>query len=266
MPHTSKKKRKWRYASSSSESEFERQDVDMPPTDFLSSFKDALKDTEVQTLLGSILETSVISKLVEENRQLREQVDTLEQRMDEMEQYSRRTCLKIAGIPERANEETDKVILQMAKEMAVPLQEGEISRSHRLPNGKKKTPRDIVVRFTTYNKRLLFLKGRKKLRETRQHVYVNEHLTKQRSDIAFQCRQLKKDKLVVDTWTRDGKIFVKTERNGQGYIHGIVSNGELYDLIKLVKPKISAGMLRTPRLTMDTVRRDMRDIAEEAMQ
>jgi hypothetical protein len=39
--------------------------------------------------------------------------------------------------------------------------------------------------------------------------YINEDLTKIRNGIAYRARQLKKLKLVTDTWTIDGKIFVK---------------------------------------------------------
>ena len=40
-------------------------------------------------------------------------------------------------------------------------------------------------------------------------VNKNEDLTKIRNGIAYRERQLKKLKLVTDTWTIDGKIFVK---------------------------------------------------------
>ena len=40
-------------------------------------------------------------------------------------------------------------------------------------------------------------------------VNINEDLTKIRNGIAYRARQLKKLKLVTDTWTVDGNIFVK---------------------------------------------------------
>ena len=40
-------------------------------------------------------------------------------------------------------------------------------------------------------------------------VNINEDLTKIRNGIAYRARQLKKLKLVTDTWTIDGNIFVK---------------------------------------------------------
>lgn len=253
MPHNTKKRKKWRYPSgSASDSEQENKDMG----DFIKNFKKAIQDDDVQKIFCSFLEKAFVSKLVEENNMLKEQIDMLQSRIEDMEQYSRRTCLNVSGVEERENEDTDKVILQMAKEMNVPLDPGEISRSHRLPNSRSKKPRSIVVRFTTYNKRLLFIKGRKKLQETRKNIFISEHLTKQSADLAYECRQLKRSKAIKDTWTRDGKIYLKIERNNQEYIHGLTSRRELDTLSKTLKLHVvtrvdtDTKVLRTPRLRL----------------
>lgn len=40
-------------------------------------------------------------------------------------------------------------------------------------------------------------------------VNINEDLAKIQNGIAYSTRQLKKHKLLTDTWTVDGKSFVK---------------------------------------------------------
>ena len=40
--------------------------------------------------------------------------------------------------------------------------------------------------------------------------YINESLFKGRFSLFYEARQLKKQKLIIDTWTRDVNIFVKT--------------------------------------------------------
>ena len=45
------------------------------------------------------------------------------------------------------------------------------------------------------------------------HIYVNEDLTKTRGTIAWEARKLKREGKVVDTWTRDGTVFVKVGEN-----------------------------------------------------
>ena len=54
------------------------------------------------------------------------------------------------------------------------------------------------------------LKNSKKLNGTR--VYINEHLTHRNSQIAHAARILKKQGKIYSTWTKDCKVFIKTNR------------------------------------------------------
>ncbi len=40
-------------------------------------------------------------------------------------------------------------------------------------------------------------------------VYINDDLTSRRAKMAFDCRTLKKQKKIADTWTFNGKILIK---------------------------------------------------------
>lgn len=42
---------------------------------------------------------------------------------------------------------------------------------------------------------------------------MNEDLTKRRNAIAYKARQLKKVSFVANTWTMDGKIFIKNNQD-----------------------------------------------------
>ena len=57
----------------------------------------------------------------------------------------------------------------------------------------EKKPRDIIVKFTLA--RLQFLKGRKVLREKRATIFIKEDFNAARMTLAFQCRNLKRDKI-----------------------------------------------------------------------
>lgn len=73
----------------------------------------------------------------------------LKQRMEDMEQYSRRTCLKIAGMKENSKfENTDKLVLHVINDLILPntgrtLTLDHIGRTHRIGKHKPKqqTPR-----------------------------------------------------------------------------------------------------------------------------
>ena len=82
-------------------------------------------------------------------------------------------------------------------------------------HGRALSPRQIIVRLKDSNVKKRILKCRKYLKDKPEYqsVNINEDLSKIRNDIAYRARQLKKLKLVTDTWTVDGKFFCETMLN-----------------------------------------------------
>ena len=80
---------------------------------------------------------------------------------------------------------------------------------------ESKSRRDIIVKFTNYRAKTDFIKGKKQLKEKKENIYINEDLTKYRSDLAYEARLLKKDSTsnVMSTWTFNGSIYIQT-KNG----------------------------------------------------
>lgn len=66
----------------------------------------------------------------------------------------------------------------------------------------------IVVQFSNRKHKVEVLKQARKLKGT--GVYINEHLTKKNAEIARQSRILRKEKKIQSTWTKNGKVFVKS--------------------------------------------------------
>ena len=139
----------------------------------------------------------------------------VEERCDELEQYSRRNTVRIRGIPEADNEDTDRLVTDLAaRKLEVPLATNDIVRSHRVgrkTEDERKGPRDVIVRFTTHNTKVAVMRGARKLKGSQ--LYINEDMTKTRSTIAWEARNLKRDRKILDTWTRDGVVFVKLADN-----------------------------------------------------
>ena len=80
-------------------------------------------------------------------------VVSLEERCDELEQYSHCNMVRIRGLTETANEDTDGLVKHLAARwLGVKIEDSDVVRSHRA--GKRaedrSTPRDIIVRFTTH--------------------------------------------------------------------------------------------------------------------
>lgn len=86
-------------------------------------------------------------------KSLQNETKLLKDRIDEMEQYSRRTCLKFSGIPEEGtSENTDQIAMNVIN-LVLPKESSKIGldrieRTHRVgPRKRNGKPRDIIVRF-----------------------------------------------------------------------------------------------------------------------
>lgn len=158
-------------------------------------------------------------------KSLQNETKLLNDRIDEMEQYSRRTCLKFSGIPEEGtSENTDKLAMNvinliLSKESS-KIGLDRIERTHRVgPRKGNGKPRDIIVRFLSYRDRATVFHHKRNLKNynhnpsTSSRVFINEALTKQRSNILFEARKLARSRLVDSVWTYDGRIIVKMDEN-----------------------------------------------------
>lgn len=214
----------------------------IPPTELLK-ISEMLKDTfrgEIVGMVDSVV-TGVLKglqdriasleisnkALIQENKTLVTRLETLEKQADQAEQYSRRNCLRISGVSEEENENTDDIVLKLASDIGCDTQLPHIDRSHRIGNPKKKTskPRDIIVKFSTYRYRQAFYKQRTILKDSgHRGVFVNEDLTKVRSGLLYEARKLLKAEVVKGAWSSDGNILVKDRKD---HVHRITNSADL---------------------------------------
>ena len=181
---------------------------------------------------------------IKENRimELERKVTTLESKLDDQEQYSRRTSVRISGIPEQRDEDVKEKLVEMFRSAGI---NPTIQRCHRVgpkvsPVSPSSTsapvsasssvsdasipatasspgstgsrgylPRPIICQFTGYLDRQLTMNRRKEIRIQHPNVWVNEDLTRARSKLLYQARQQKKSKKILDAWSADGRILVK---------------------------------------------------------
>ena len=155
---------------------------------------------------------------------LRDQLHDLHQRLDEADakteenaQYSRRNSVRIHGVPEMQGELTDNIVVRIGETIGADIFPEMIDRSHRVGRESDDFDRPIICKFTSHKHKLALLTKKKKLKDVdvqdifgADAIFLNEDLTKQRAQLAKHARALKKKKLIADTWTRDGVIFVKS--------------------------------------------------------
>ena len=67
-----------------------------------------------------------------------------EEKLDNLEQYGRRQNLEIIGVPQRDDEDTNSIVIEVAKMMGVKVLPKQISTSHRMPVNPKKNSDQIA--------------------------------------------------------------------------------------------------------------------------
>ena len=142
---------------------------------------------------------------------------------NEIEQYSRRNNLRIFGIAEKKGENTDQLVIDVAKRIGVKISLDDIDRSHRTgkPHAREDPPaptdesrkseeatqdavrpRPILVKFTSYRRRHDMITQRRKLKKTK--ISISEDLSKFKLDL---LRETAKHPSVRQAWTTDGRII-----------------------------------------------------------
>lgn len=178
----------------------------------------AIIQEAVTKAVGAVKEQydSVISSLKAENAKLAAKCEVLETKLaqcvsanDDLEQYSRRNCLRISGVPQHDDESTDNIVLEIAKKINANTNLTDIDRTHRVGSNAVK---DIIVKFTSYRSRREFFSKRKTLKDSPdqryRRVFINENLTASRNKLLYEARQLVKAKRLLSAYSMDGRIFV----------------------------------------------------------
>ena len=173
---------------------------------------------------------------------LREELAETKAQLNSLEQYSRRLCLDVTGIPEAANEDTDRLVIDTARLAGVEIAKSDIDRSHRVGAVKPGKPRTLLVRFASYAKREAFYDARKSLRQPRpfegstvtaavaSKAFVTDNLTRENQFILYKARQYRKEGKLHAAWSDVGKLKVRVR---EGSATTVIRS--LSDLTRLVE-------------------------------
>ena len=156
---------------------------------------------------------------------LEEHVKTLQNACNDMEQYSRRECLEIQGIPVTKPENTSEIVMKVGELIGMELKE-DISVSHRLPRDKnykgKRSEPAIIVKFVRRDIKEKFCKTRKDLKKfttqdlgfpSKNNIYINESLTKRNKQLFSNSVKVKKELKYSYIWSSNGKIYLRKDQD-----------------------------------------------------
>lgn len=199
--------------------------------------KALLCDPYILDMQSKALAAELRTEINSLKRQLQERDEViikLNDRVDELEQYGRQNSVRITGIPESSNEDTDKLVMALVSAVGAEIKLG-IDRSHRVGVKKDGVPRPVIAKFIAYGDKRALITSRTKLAKIggdkifpnlawplppvgwsgpkpfSHRVFINDDLTKTRAEAVGRARALKTSGKIKDVWDLNGKIFIKTK-------------------------------------------------------
>lgn len=150
-------------------------------------------------------------------------IDEVENRIEEQEQYSRRTSLRFNNVPAPVDNKgqiimpinTDQLVLDICnKNLKQSISIEDIGRSH--PIGETKNGKiSVIARFLSYRKRQLVYSNKRALKDNPNKTFITENLTKKRYGLIKQLGELKYQNKIHAFWTHDGTILVKQTQSSR---------------------------------------------------
>ena len=127
----------------------------------------------------------------------------LEVGTNDLQQYSRRSSLRIFGVPEKSDEDTDQIVCDIAmNKLGIPISCSDIDRSHRTGklNRESKRHRPIIAKFCSYRKRTEVIKARKKLKNCAWDHNPGRSYASECRTILKDLQETKSDSSMDERW------------------------------------------------------------------
>ncbi|KOB75388.1 Zinc finger DNA binding protein [Operophtera brumata] len=200
----------------------------------------ALKKQNEDLLTANTEIISTVSKITEEQRELKtrvkglekreikslDYVGILEQQVENLDSKIRETSIEIRNMPTDNNAQMMSAIEKMYKVLQLEYDQRDIRCAYRLP-AKQDLPRPIVVEYVGLQKKIELLQAYKLFNRInkeerldsitvgiagdRRNIYINERLTKKAQQLHYQARVLVKNGSWKYCWTARGKVFLRKE-------------------------------------------------------
>lgn len=154
-----------------------------------------------------------------ENKKLQDEIGAtnteIEDKLNDLEQYSRKNNIRVSGIPELGSEAaevtTEKIIETLNDKIPdLHLLKDHIDVAHRIGGKRKGSQRQIIVKLSSRMKRDEILKNRKMFKGTQ--IFINEDLSKT-NQLVLTCIRKKMPDEVDQAWSRGGRLYYKLKSN-----------------------------------------------------
>ena len=192
--------------------------------------------------------TKIADSLAERANRV-EQAVRIDGAIDEVQQYSRRDCLEITGIPILPEENPKQRIKEIGTLIDVNVEDANLAAAHRLPDTKNVKHR-LIVKFVHRDKREEMYKKRRNLigknisnlpsvqaamglaATSNNKIHINESLTGYRKQLFGRINDFKRKNNYKYLWTANGKIMLKAQDSSQ--TKSFVTHEEFEDYIEQI--------------------------------
>jgi cell division protein FtsL len=170
-------------------------------------------------------------KLKQDSKIQQAAIDQLTLKINSLEQLARKTNIVISGVsesyaerasfaadpdalpqPDTSRVDTIALTCAVLKDACkITVTPADILSATRLQS-KRDGPRPLLVSFHSTALRTAVIRARQpkqKLLFCGSTIYINDHLTKFNSDLAFKARLAVKEKKAHSTWTHNGLVYIK---------------------------------------------------------
>ncbi len=151
-----------------------------------------LKEEEIENLKGEM--NFWKSKFYNHTEAKKTETTETKLKMDRLEQESKMNNLRIVGIPEEDGEKLQNKVLSITKQKLNldAVEDSDIDLCYRLGRARDSMVRDVIVKFTSRDKRNLVYRCKRNMPRENPAIFINEDLTQPRNKLFYDARCLKK--------------------------------------------------------------------------
>ncbi|XP_066928189.1 uncharacterized protein [Clytia hemisphaerica] len=201
-------------------------------------------DTKIKSMDTDAIQRDLrINKLKNHVKKSEQALDHVNFALNDLEQYGRKEMMNISGVPRLNNEDTDKIVMDIANKIGVDLKIEDFGVSHRT---SEKGTAPIIVKFNSRRKRNDMWNARWNLKNVKtsnigfnvnNSIYFNESLTEYNRSIFKKAWDgLKRSKLYDRVITENGITYAWKTYNKEHKSEKLMLREEV-DIDELVPKK-----------------------------
>lgn len=165
--------------------------------------------------------TEKITYLQEENKELKRHLDSVNFRLNSIEQHKLKFNVEINGVTTKNNENLADYVLELGRKVGVTVNNDNITSVYRKKHkAKSSSTYPIIAVFNNHNLKKTFVKNCRKIQNLntsilgneaidKRPLYVNHQITNMSQFLLSKAKEMKKQGLFKYVWVGEGQVLVR---------------------------------------------------------